>query len=72
MEQKSNGALIGSIIIIVLLIIGGVYLYQTSVKQKLDQKNTPATVQTQSTTDEFSTLENETNNIDLNNIDKNL
>ena len=34
MEQKSNGALIGSIIIIVILIIGGIYFWKTSIKEK--------------------------------------
>jgi hypothetical protein len=27
-EQKSNGALVGSIIIIIILIIGGIYMWQ--------------------------------------------
>jgi uncharacterized protein HemX len=38
-EKKSHGALIGSIIIIIILIIGGVYVWQMKVKQmKLEQK----------------------------------
>ncbi len=32
-EEKSNGALIGSIVIIIILIIGGIYLIQEKIKQ---------------------------------------
>jgi hypothetical protein len=31
-EKKSNGALIGSVIIIIILIIGGIYVWQAKVK----------------------------------------
>lgn len=65
MEQKSNSALIGSIIIVIILIIGGVYLYKTSVKKQIEQRNNPAQV----TTDEFSGLETDLNTTDINNID---
>jgi cell division protein FtsL len=39
-EKKSHGALIGSIIVVVLLIIGGIYVWQTKIKetQLLNQK----------------------------------
>lgn len=38
-EKKSYGALIGSIIIIIILIIGGIYIWQTKVKEmKLEQQ----------------------------------
>ena len=38
-EQKSNGALVGSIIIIVLIIIGGIYIWQTKMKEiKLEKE----------------------------------
>jgi hypothetical protein len=39
MEQKSNGPLVGSIIIIIILIIGGIYIWKTSVKEKLQNNN---------------------------------
>ena len=65
MEQKSNSALIGSIIIVIILIIGVVYLYKTSVKKQIEQRNNPAQV----TTDEFSGLETDLNTTDINNID---
>lgn len=37
-EKKSNGALIGSIIIIIILIIGGIYIWQTKNENALKQK----------------------------------
>jgi len=33
-QQKSNGALIGSVIIIIILIIGGIYMWSKSMKQE--------------------------------------
>ena len=38
-QEKKHGALIGSIIIIVILIIGGIYIWQTKVKEiKLERQ----------------------------------
>ena len=37
-EKKSNGALIGSIIIIIILIIGGIYIWQSKVKSAFGTK----------------------------------
>ena len=31
-EKKSNGALIGSIIVIIILLVGGIYIWQTKIK----------------------------------------
>lgn len=68
MEKKSNGALIGSIIVVLVLIIGGIYVWMT----KLDK---PETVEEQNTTansgeeaaaikayDELTILEQDMNN----------
>ncbi|MDQ3245213.1 MAG: hypothetical protein M3P22_02640 [bacterium] len=43
-NNKSNGALIGSIIIILILIVGGIYFYTTRVSQapSLPANNTEA------------------------------
>ena len=38
-EKKSNGALIGSIVIIIILIAGGIYIWQSKVKSALEEKN---------------------------------
>ncbi|MFA5840880.1 MAG: hypothetical protein WC847_01225 [Candidatus Paceibacterota bacterium] len=37
-EKKSNGALIGLIVIVVILIIGGIYMWQSKVKTTLEDK----------------------------------
>lgn len=54
-EKKSHGALIGSIIIIVLLIIGGIYIWQTKVK-KIQEYN--------------KQVEEQLNNLNSENIDE--
>jgi hypothetical protein len=38
-QPKSNGALVGSIVIIVLLIIGGLYLWKNSAKEEMLPEN---------------------------------
>ena len=57
--QKSNGALIGSVIIIVILIIGGIYLWQKTVKEK------PAPP-----SDDLADLEANLNAVDLESLDE--
>ncbi len=62
-QQKSNGAFVGSIIIIVILIIGGIYFWQKSLKDKIEnQENSTATNDTAS-------LDAEANSIDLEGLD---
>ena len=39
-EKKPNGALIGSIIIIIILIVGGIYVWQSKIKNALQGKKT--------------------------------
>lgn len=67
-EKKSHGALIGSIIVVLLLIIGVIYIWQTRVKEmkELNQqieeqiKNLNA-----ENMGELDTLETEINNTDI-------
>lgn len=59
-EKKSSGALIGSIIIILILIIGGVYLWKTNLKQN--------TMPTDS--DGTANLEADLNSIELESLDE--
>jgi len=40
-EKKSHGALIGSIIIIIILIIGGLYIWQSRVKTTTNTNQLP-------------------------------
>lgn len=77
-KQKSNGALIGSIIIIVILIIGGVYLAQNKIKEAKEQEKINAeqaskSADVLSTSDEVSDIEADLNkNADVNSLDKGL
>ncbi len=65
MEQKSNNALIGSIIIIIILVVGGIYLYNKSINERAaEQKN--------ATDGGLNTLETDLNNTDINSIDQNI
>ena len=47
-EKNPSGALIGSIIIIVILLIGAIYIWQNEIKD-LKQKNSPPIKNTTST-----------------------
>ena len=40
-ETKSNGALIGLVVIIIILVIGGIYIWQSN-KDALEKKQSPA------------------------------
>ena len=51
-EKKSNGALVGLVIIIIILIVGGIYIWQSSlVKTEPTQKNPPSQQETVSDQD---------------------
>ena len=71
-EQKSNGALIGAIIIIIILIIGGIYIWQTKAKemekQKLEQKQTQAQIESENlqASNDLNSLEQDVNSVDTN------
>ena len=40
-ETKSNGAFIGLVVIIIILVIGGIYMWQSN-KDALEKKQSPA------------------------------
>lgn len=63
-EKKSHGALIGSIIVIVILIIGGIYVWQSKVKEIELQKQLKAQAIDALTSDELNQLEAEFNSTD--------
>ena len=67
-EQKSNGALVGLIIIIIILVLGGIYLLKNSAEEraKLEGANTTSSVD--DTTD-TANLDADVNNIDLESLD---
>lgn len=68
-EKKSNGTLVGIIIILVILLIGGIYTYQSKMKSSLEEK---AAKQDTITNDanELNALQQDLNTTDTNlNVD---
>lgn len=69
-EKKSHGALIGSIIIIIILIIGGLYIWQTKVKemklQQEQQDQLKAEALNSANMNELNSLEEDINTTDTN------
>ena len=69
-EKKSHGALIGSIIIIVILLIGGIYIWQAKVKnaakQKAAQEQAMIVSQNLQTSNELNGLQQDINSTDVN------
>ncbi|KKR70090.1 MAG: hypothetical protein UU13_C0014G0016 [Candidatus Nomurabacteria bacterium GW2011_GWB1_40_7] len=64
-EKKSNGALIGLIIIIIILIVGGIYVWQTNKTKENPPQLLPETVTT-GDSDELNVLEQDLNAADTN------
>jgi len=63
-EEKSNGALVGLIIIVIILIVGGIYLWKHNVQKNTTPQNQNSSVGTNDT----SKLEANANNVDRNNL----
>ncbi len=59
-EQKSNGALVGSIIIIIILVIGGIYFWKSSVREQMMPLSS----------DSSTSMEANLNSIDMENLDQ--
>ncbi len=66
-EKKSNGALIGSIIIIIILIIGGIYIWQSKVQKAPEEKNAQleTVAPTDADTKELDTLDKDINSAEI-------
>ena len=71
-EKKSNGALIGSIIIVIILIVGGIYIWQSTVKSALETKKIQSETVTPMDASELNALEQDLDTTDTNvNVDVN-
>lgn len=71
-ENKTNGALIGSIVIVIILIIGGVYLFKKNVTTPITPviENDAADILAPEVDASASTeIESELNGIDLDSLD---
>ncbi|HEY4502861.1 MAG TPA: hypothetical protein VJC14_00265 [Candidatus Paceibacterota bacterium] len=68
-EQKTsgtNGALIGSIIIILILIVGGIYLWKVSLKEEASPVGDTA----ENTGEDTASMEANVNSIELESLDE--
>jgi len=66
-DQKGNGALVGSIIIIVILIIGGIYLWKTSLSNRTVRVEQAVTEEDASAA---ADIETELDSMDLESLDE--
>ena len=76
-DQKSNGALLGSIVIIIIIIIGGIYLIKTKLnninEENIAAEEVNAEANALSSSDELGDIETDLNNTsDIEGVDKNL
>ncbi len=62
-EKKSNGALIGSIVILVLLLLGGVYVWQSEAKKARENREEQVSPEDQA---ELDQVEKDLNSADVN------
>ncbi|MCK9351951.1 MAG: hypothetical protein WCT49_01495 [Candidatus Paceibacterota bacterium] len=44
---RSSGALIGTIIVVIILVLGGLYIWNSNIQPKIEQKLTPPTEEQQ-------------------------
>jgi len=65
-EKKSHGALIGSIIIIVILVIGGIYVWQQKTQNEKKIKLLQQEQTMQNSSNELNNLDQEVNSTDSN------
>ena len=65
-EKKSHGALIGSIVIIVILVIGGIYMWQQKAQKAEELKQIQSEQNTQTNDGELNNLEQDVNSTDTN------
>ena len=66
-EKKSNGALVGLIVIIIILIIGGIYIWLSSQKAvELQNSQTESQNVTDQDAAALNALEQDSNTIDIN------
>ena len=62
-EKKMNGAMVGLIIIIVILVLGGIYIWQSKVKA-LPEGTLQGEVVSPEDEEELNSLENDLNSVD--------
>lgn len=73
-DKKSNGALLGSIVIIIILVIGGIYLFKKASVNRVTPATTADVKDILAPTDMTSPtkIEGDLNNVDLDSLDADL
>jgi type II secretory pathway pseudopilin PulG len=75
-NKKSNGALIGSIIVIIILVVGGIYVFKMNIQKAKDIQKANEQINTAnvlSSSDETVDIEADlNNNADMDALDTNL
>ena len=64
-DKKSNGALFGSFVIVIILILGGIYMWQSKVKNAVKEKANQTTT-TQADNTQLNSIESDLNTTDSN------
>jgi len=65
-EKKSNGAMVGLVIIIIILILGGLYMWKANSSKNVELDGTGNTTVTESDTNELGSLEADLQQADVN------
>lgn len=73
-DKKSNGALLGSVVIIIILVIGGIYIFKKSAVNPayIEINNDTNQILTPEDTSSSTEIEAELNSIDLESLDSEL
>lgn len=61
-EKKSNGALVGLVIIVIILVLGGIYVWKSKIQTQTSLNTTPTTEDANS----INALEQDLKNTDTN------
>lgn len=64
-EKKSNGALVGLVVIIIILIIGGIYIWQSNEKAEEKTEETQSEDVTSEDSTDLDTLEQDLKTTDI-------
>ena len=72
-QQKSNGALVGSIIIIIILILGGIYFLKSGIKNApAPTDNLSSEEESTETSGNLAEIEAEAESMDLESLDSDI
>jgi len=71
-NKSSMGGIVGTIIIIALIVLGGLYFWGKQLKESRSLENLGTEETSEMTTDELNTMESDLQSADLDNLDAEL